>query len=152
VEPTATFSTCFGAPFMPMKPQVYAELLGKKIDENNSRVFLVNTGWSGGSYGVGKRMKLSYTRAMVDAAIIGKLNHVKYDIDPIFGVAVPTECPEVPTEVLKPVNVWQDKAEYERTAVKLAKDFIANFQKFKGVSDDIINAGPIAGLPMGNRQ
>lgn len=143
VEPTATFSTCFGAPFMPMKPQVYAELLGKKIDENNARVFLVNTGWSGGSYGVGKRMKLSYTRAMVNAAISGELNKVKSDIDPIFGVAVPTECPEVPAEVLKPVNVWQDKAEYEKTALKLAKDFNANFQKFKGVSEDIVKAGPI---------
>jgi phosphoenolpyruvate carboxykinase (ATP) len=142
VEPTATFSTCFGAPFMPMKPQVYAELLGKKIDENNSRVFLVNTGWSGGSYGVGKRMKLSYTRAMVNAAISGKLNNVNYDTDPIFGLAVPTECPEVPSEVLKPVNVWQDKAEYERTALKLARDFNANFQKFKGVSEDIVKAGP----------
>jgi phosphoenolpyruvate carboxykinase (ATP) len=144
VEPTATFSTCFGAPFMPMKPQVYAELLGKKIDENNARVFLVNTGWSGGSYGVGKRMKLSYTRAMVNAAISGELNNVKYDIDPIFGVAVPAECPEVPAEVLKPVNVWQDKVEYEKTAVKLAKDFNENFKKFKGVSEDIVNAGPKA--------
>ena len=143
VEPTATFSTCFGAPFMPMKPQVYAELLGKKIDVNNAKVFLVNTGWSGGSYGVGKRMKLSYTRAMVNAAISGKLNNVKYDMDPIFGLNVPTECPEVPTEVLKPVNVWQDKAEYEKTAVKLAKDFNVNFQKFKGVSEDIVNAGPL---------
>jgi phosphoenolpyruvate carboxykinase (ATP) len=142
VEPTATFSTCFGAPFMPMKPQVYAELLGKKIDESNARVFLVNTGWSGGSYGVGKRMKLSYTRAMVNAAISGKLDNIKYDKDPIFGVEVPTECPEVPAEVLKPVNVWQDKAEYEKTAVKLAKDFIDNFQKFKGVSQDIVNACP----------
>jgi phosphoenolpyruvate carboxykinase (ATP) len=142
VEPTATFSTCFGAPFMPMKPQVYAELLGKKIDESNARVFLVNTGWSGGSYGVGKRMKLSYTRAMVNAAISGKLDNIKYDKDPIFGVEVPTECPEVPAEVLKPVNVWQDKAEYEKTADKLAKDFIDNFQKFKGVSQDIVNACP----------
>ncbi len=142
VEPTATFSTCFGAPFMPMKPQVYAELLGKKIDENNARVFLVNTGWSGGSYGVGKRMKLSYTRAMVNAAISGKLDNVKYDVDPIFGLEVPAECPEVPGEVLKPVNVWQDKAEYEKTAIKLAGDFNENFKKFKGVSEDIINAGP----------
>lgn len=143
VEPTATFSTCFGAPFMPMKPQVYAELLGKKIDENNARVFLVNTGWSGGSYGVGKRMKLSYTRAMVNAAISGKLNNVKYDIDPIFGVEIPIECPEVPAEVLKPVNVWQDKTEYEKTAVKLSRDFKDNFEKFKGVSEAIVNAGPI---------
>lgn len=142
VEPTATFSTCFGAPFMPMKPQVYAELLGKKIDENAARVYLVNTGWSGGSYGVGKRMKLAYTRAMVNAAISGKLNEVNYEMDPIFGVAVPVECPEVPAEVLKPVNVWQDRMEYERTAVKLAKDFNANFRKFQGVSEAIANAGP----------
>jgi phosphoenolpyruvate carboxykinase (ATP) len=143
MEPVATFSACFGAPFMPMKPQVYAELLGKKIDEYNVRVFLVNTGWSGGSYGVGKRMKLSYTRAMVNAAISGKLDNVKYDTDPIFGLSVPTECPEVPSEVLKPVNVWQDKAEYEKVAIKLAKDFNANFQKFKGVSESIANAGPL---------
>ncbi len=142
VEPTATFSTCFGAPFMPMRPQVYAELLGKKIDENNARVFLVNTGWSGGSYGVGKRMKLSYTRAMVNSAISGKLDNVKYETDPIFGVEVPTECPEVPVEVLKPVNVWQDKAEYQKTAEKLARDFNDNFKKFKGVSEAIMNAGP----------
>lgn len=142
VEPTATFSTCFGAPFMPMRPQVYAELLGKKIDENNASVFLVNTGWSGGSYGVGKRMKLSYTRAMVNAAISGKLNNVKFEKDPIFGVEVPTECPEVPAEVLKPVNVWQDKVEYEKTAKKLAADFHDNFSKFKGVSEAIVNAGP----------
>ncbi|MGE5678176.1 MAG: phosphoenolpyruvate carboxykinase (ATP) [Pseudomonadota bacterium] len=144
VEPTATFSTCFGAPFMPMRPQVYAELLGKKIDENNASVFLVNTGWSGGSYGVGKRMKLSYTRAMVNAAISGKLNNVKFETDPIFGVEVPAECPEVPAEVLKPVNVWQDKAEYEKTAKKLAADFYDNFSKFKGVSEAIVNAGPAA--------
>ncbi len=142
VEPTATFSTCFGAPFMPRKPQVYAELLGKKIDENNVRVFLVNTGWSGGSYGVGKRMKLSYTRAMVTAAINGKLDNVKYEKDSIFGVAVPTECPDVPAEVLKPVNVWQDKAEYERTALKLAESFKDNFRKFSGVAEGIVNAGP----------
>jgi phosphoenolpyruvate carboxykinase (ATP) len=142
IEPTATFSTCFGAPFMPMPPQVYAELLGKKIDKNNAKVFLVNTGWSGGSYGVGKRMKLSYTRAMVNAAISGELNNVSYDIDPIFGLAVPVECPGVPAEVLKPVNVWQDKAEYEKTALKLAADFNANFRKFRGVSEDIVNAGP----------
>lgn len=142
IEPTATFSACFGEPFMPMKPQVYAELLGKKIDKNDARVFFVNTGWSGGSYGVGKRMKLSYTRAMVNAAISGKLEDVEYHIDPIFGLSVPSECPGVPSEVLKPVNVWKDKAEYEKAAVKLAGDFNVNFQKFKGVSEDIANAGP----------
>jgi phosphoenolpyruvate carboxykinase (ATP) len=147
VEPTATFSACFGAPFMPMQPQVYAELLGKKIDQHNVRVFLVNTGWSGGSYGVGRRMKLSYTRAMVNAAINGKLDNVKYENDPIFGLAIPTECPEVPSEVLKPVNVWQDKEEYERTALKLAMDFNENFKKFQGVSEAIVNAGPTMKQP-----
>ena len=142
IEPVATFSTCFGAPFMPMKPQVYAELLGKKIDESKARVFLVNTGWSGGSYGVGQRMKLSYTRAMVNAAVNGKLDNVEYETDPIFGLAVPKECPEVPTEVLRPENVWKDRSEYEKTALKLAGDFNANFKKFKDVSEDIANAGP----------
>lgn len=142
VEPTATFSTCFGAPFMPMKPQIYAELLGKKIDKYNSSVYLVNTGWSGGSYGVGKRMKLSYTRAMVNAAISGALDAVEYEGDSVFKVAVPKDCPGVPSEVLNPKNVWQDKAEYQKTAYKLAKDFSSNFQKFKGVSDAIVNAGP----------
>ncbi len=144
IEPTATFSTCFGAPFMPMKPQVYAELLGAKIDENHSNVFLVNTGWSGGSYGVGKRMKLSYTRAMVSAAIHGELDNVGYETDPIFGLSIPVECPGVPPEILKPVNVWQDKSEYEKTAIKLTRDFNTNFQKFEDVSGDIANAGPIA--------
>lgn len=144
IEPTATFSTCFGAPFMPMKPQVYAELLGKKIDKYDAKVYLVNTGWSGGSYGVGKRMKLSYTRAMVNAAISGALDSVSYEADPVFKVLVPKECPGVPSEVLNPRNVWQDKAEYEKTAHKLAKDFNENFKKFKGVSDAIISAGPEA--------
>jgi len=142
VEPTATFSACFGAPFMPMKPQVYAELLGKKIDKHNVSVYLVNTGWSGGSYGVGKRMKLSYTRAMVNAAISGELDKVEYENDPIFKVAVPKECPGVPSDVLNPRNVWADKDEYDKTACKLARDFNANFQKFKGVSEEIANAGP----------
>ncbi len=144
VEPTATFSTCFGAPFMPMKPQVYAELLGKKIDERNASVYLVNTGWSGGSYGVGKRMKLPYTRAMVNAAIDGSLEKVSYETDPIFRVAVPAECPGVPSEILNPRNVWTDKYAYDKTARKLAKDFENNFQKFKGVSEAIVKAGPNA--------
>ncbi|MDF2889904.1 MAG: Phosphoenolpyruvate carboxykinase [Clostridia bacterium] len=144
IEPTATFSTCFGAPFMPLSPQTYAELLGKKIDKHDAKVYLVNTGWSGGGYGVGKRMKLAYTRAMVNSAIEGKLDHVKYEIDPIFNLAIPTECPEVPHGVLNPANVWADRNAYNQAAEKLAKDFVENFKKFKGVSQEIINAGPKA--------
>ncbi|MFZ5352718.1 MAG: phosphoenolpyruvate carboxykinase (ATP) [Bacillota bacterium] len=144
VEPTATFSTCFGAPFMPLRPQVYAELLGKKIDEHNAKVYLVNTGWSGGQYGVGKRMKLPYTRAMVNAAISGQLDNAAFENDPIFKVAIPKECPGVPAEVLNPRNVWENKEEFDRMAKKLAKDFMDNFEKFKGVSEEIRNAGPQA--------
>ncbi len=144
VEPTATFSTCFGAPFMPLKPQVYAELLGRKIDEHNAKVYLVNTGWSGGPYGVGKRMKLPYTRAMVNAAISGKLENVEYENDPIFKVSIPKECPEVPSEVLNPRNLWEDKEAFDKMANKLAKDFADNFTKFAGVSEEIKNAGPRA--------
>jgi phosphoenolpyruvate carboxykinase (ATP) len=144
VEPTATFSTCFGAPFMPLSPQTYAELLGKKIDRHNAKVYLVNTGWSGGSYGVGKRMKLSYTRAMVNAAIEGKLDNVEYEVDAMFNLAIPKQCPDVPAEVLNPKNVWADKEAYNKTAQKLAKDFVENFKKFSNVSQNIISAGPKA--------
>jgi phosphoenolpyruvate carboxykinase (ATP) len=142
IEPTATFSTCFGAPFMPLSPHTYAELLGKKIDQHHAEVFLVNTGWSGGGYGVGKRMKLAYTRAMVNAAIAGKLDHVPYEIDPVFQLAIPVECPEIPAQVLNPRNVWADAKEYEGAAQKLAKGFIENFKKFKDVPVEIIAAGP----------
>ncbi|MDF2520598.1 MAG: Phosphoenolpyruvate carboxykinase [Clostridia bacterium] len=144
VEPTATFSTCFGAPFMPLSPQTYAELLGKKIDKHNAKVYLVNTGWSGGSYGVGKRMKLSYTRAMVNAAIDGTLDKLEFEADNIFKLAIPKQCPNVPSEVLNPKNVWADKEAYVKTSEKLASDFVENFKKFSDVSQDIINAGPKA--------
>jgi phosphoenolpyruvate carboxykinase (ATP) len=142
VEPTATFSTCFGAPFMPLSPQTYAELLGNKIDMHDVNVYLVNTGWSGGGYGVGNRMKLRYTRAMVNSAIEGKLNHVPYELDPIFNLNIPMECPEVPSEVLNPKNVWKDIAEYDKAAQKLARDFVENFKKFSNVAEEIILAGP----------
>ena len=136
--PIATFSSCFGGPFMPLKPEVYAELLGKKIDEHNVQVFLVNTGWNG----TGNRMKLSYTRAMVNAAIEGKLDNVEYKIDPIFQIEVPTECPGVPSDILTPINTWTDKAKYEKTAKKLAADFAENLKKFCGICDEIKDAGP----------
>jgi phosphoenolpyruvate carboxykinase (ATP) len=144
VEPTATFSTCFGAPFMPLSPQTYAELLGNKINKHDAKVYLVNTGWSGGGYGVGKRMKLAYTRAMVNSAIDGKLDNVEYEIDPIFKLAIPKECPNVPSELLNPANVWADKANYNEAAKKLAKGFVENFKKFKDVAQNIVDAGPIA--------
>jgi phosphoenolpyruvate carboxykinase (ATP) len=141
-EPQATFSTCFGAPFMPYHPSVYAKLLGDKIDAYNSNVYLINTGWSGGPYGVGKRMKLSYTRAMVTAALEGKLDNVEYKLDPIFNVLVPQSCPEVPDEILNPKNTWKNAEEYEKLAHQLAERFAENFKKFKNVSEDIAGAGP----------
>lgn len=142
VEPTATFSTCFGAPFMLLKPEVYAKLLGEKIEKHNTNVFLVNTGWTGGSYGKGSRMKLRYTRSMVRCAIKGELDNVDYIKDPIFNLAMPTECPEVPQEVLNPVNTWENENEYYEKANELAQNFINNFQQFKDVSKNIKNANP----------
>lgn len=142
VEPTATFSTCFGAPFMLLKPEVYAELLGEKIEKYNTKVFLVNTGWTGGPYGVGSRMKLKYTRAMVRAAIKGQLDNVGYIKDPIFNLSIPTECPGVPKTVLEPSNTWKDKELYYAKANELAESFIKNFEQYKGVSDHIKNANP----------
>jgi phosphoenolpyruvate carboxykinase (ATP) len=142
-EPEATFSTCFGAPFLPLSPLVYAKLLGDKLAKHNTNVFLINTGWSGGPYGVGKRMKISYTRAMVTAAVEGKLDHVQWELDPIFNVYIPTECPDVPTEVLNPKNTWADKAAYDLQARQLAQLFTKNFNKFKGdIPEEIIAAGP----------
>lgn len=144
-EPQATFSTCFGSPFLPLSPLVYARLLGEKLETHNTNVFLINTGWSGGPYGVGKRMKLAYTRAMVAAATDGKLDDVKYDLDPIFNVYVPTECPNVPSEVLQPRNTWADKEAYDRQARQLAKLFIKNITKFKDdMPEEILVAGPKA--------
>lgn len=137
VEPTATFSTCFGGPFMILKPQVYAKLLGEKIDKYDVNVFLVNTGWTGGSYGTGSRMKLKYTRAMVRAAMDGALDEVNYITHPIFKLEIPTECPEVPTSILNPSNTWEDISEYNTKAKALANSFNKNFQQFKGVSEDI---------------
>lgn len=141
-EPQATFSTCFGAPFLPMHPSVYAEMLGKKIDEHNANVFLINTGWSGGPYGVGSRMKIKYTRAMVTAALEGKLNDVEYKLHPIFNVLVPQTCPNVPAEVLNPRDMWADKDAYDEQAKKLAAMFIKNFSKYNNMPENIINAGP----------
>ena len=142
-EPEPNFSTCFGAPFMVHHPNVYADLLGKKIEEHGVRCWLVNTGWTGGPYGIGKRMHLPYTRAMVDSALAGELDNVKTVKDPIFGVEIPQHVPNVPDEVLNPRDTWQDKSAYDKQAADLAKRFAENFKKYAdGTSDAIKKAGP----------
>lgn len=142
-KPEATFSNCFGAPFLPLAPATYAEMLGEKIDLHNSKVFLVNTGWTGGPYGVGHRMKLSFTRAMVNAALEGKLNTVKTTKDNIFGLNIPLHVPGVPEDVLIPRHTWEDKEAYDSTAQTLASQFHENFKIFKYASDEIKAAGPL---------
>ena len=144
-EPEATFSSCFGEPFLPLHPTKYAEMLGDKIDEHDAQVFLVNTGWSGGEYGVGKRMDLKYTRAMVNAAIEGKLNDVETEMNEIFGLAMPTAIEGVPSEVLNPRNVWASGEAYDAKAKELADLFRENFKRFGEVSEEIEkNGGPLA--------
>jgi phosphoenolpyruvate carboxykinase (ATP) len=141
-EPKETFSQCFGAPFMPLHAMEYAKMLGQKISQHNTRVYLINTGWSGGPYGVGKRMDLKYTRAMVTAALNGELEKVRFKHDDIFNLDIPTSCPGVPSEILDPRNTWSDKNEYDLSANRLAELFVKNFQKFGVVSNEIRNAGP----------
>ncbi|MDI3328612.1 MAG: phosphoenolpyruvate carboxykinase (ATP) [Alicyclobacillaceae bacterium] len=143
-EPEATFSTCFGAPFLPLKPSVYAEMLGRKIDRHDVRVYLVNTGWSGGPYGVGSRIKLAYTRAMVRAALSGALDGVEYTVEPFFGLAVPRTCPDVPPEILLPRNTWADGEAYDAQARELARRFRDNIRRMEGVPERILAAGPKA--------
>jgi len=121
---------------------VYAKLLGEKIEKHNVNVFLVNTGWTGGPYGVGKRMDLGYTRAMIRAALDGKLDSVEYEEDPIFGLMIPKSCPDVPAEILNPKNTWSDKEAYDRTAISLAESFVKNIAKFSGIAPEVIAAGP----------
>ena len=141
-EPQATFSSCFGAVFLVWHPTRYAEMLGSLLKEHGSRVWLVNTGWSGGPYGTGQRMKLSYTRAMIHAALSGKLDDVGLRTDPVFGLSVPTAIPSVPDEVLDPRGTWADGAAYDEQAQKLAGMFRENFKKFGGASEEIRSAGP----------
>lgn len=141
-EPQATFSACFGSPFLPLAPSTYAEMLGKKIDQHGSNVFLINTGWTGGSYGVGERMKLSYTRAMVHAALEGELNHIEMVKDSVFGLETPIHVPGVPDKVLVPKNTWNDQEAYDSAAKSLAVKFHENFRKFTHASDIIKQAGP----------
>ena len=144
-EPTLTFSACFGKVFLPLHPTKYAELLGKKLKENKVNVWLVNTGWSGGSYGVGSRMKLSYTRAMITAALTGNLEKVKFETLPVFGLQVPTDCAGVPVEILNPRNTWKDKAGFDATANKLADAFNKNFEQYaSAANEEILLAAPKA--------
>jgi phosphoenolpyruvate carboxykinase (ATP) len=142
-EPQTTFSSCFGAPFLPLHPTKYAEMLGKKMQENKVNIWLINTGWTGGPYGVGSRMKLSYTRAMITAALEGKLSDVTFEPHAVFGVLVPTTCPNVPDEVLNPRNTWADKAAYDAKANELAEAFNKNFDRFAAhASEEILAARP----------
>jgi phosphoenolpyruvate carboxykinase (ATP) len=141
-EPQATFSTCFGAPFMTLHPTVYADLLGKKMAQHRANCWLVNTGWMGGAYGVGERVKIAYTRAMLKAALSGQLTGVKFLPDPVFGVEVPVECPGVPSELLQPRNLWKDKALYDSKARELAQRFIDNFAQFGEAPAEVRAAGP----------
>lgn len=145
-EPKPTFSACFGAPFFPLHPAKYAEMFGQKMQKHKVNVWLINTGWTGGPHGVcstGRRMKLAYTRAMITAALNGQLNQVQFEKDKIFGVAVPTSCPGVPSEILQPRNTWKDKEAYDEKAKFLANLFLQNFEKYKsGVSQEILEASP----------
>jgi len=141
-EPQATFSSCFGAPFLPLSPMVYAKLLGEKIQKHNANVFLVNTGWTGGPYGVGSRMNLKYTRAMIKAALNGELDNVEYEQDNIFKLSIPKTCPGVPSEILNPKNTWKDKEAFDATAKKLAEDFKKNITKFPGISAEVMAQAP----------
>ena len=143
-DPEATFSACFGAAFMVWHPNKYAELLASRMRNSGCKAWLLNTGWSGGAYGVGKRMKLAYTRAMIDAIHSGELEKMKFERDPVFGVEIPLEVPGVPNEVLLPKRTWPNGGEYDKTAKKLAGLFQDNFKKFSpGVTDKkVIDAGP----------
>ncbi len=140
--PEATFSSCFGAAFLPLRPGEYANLLRERIERHNVRCYLLNTGWSGGPYGVGNRININYTRAMVRAVISGVLDNAEMVTDPVFGLHSPTTCPDVPSEILIPRNTWADKEAYDETARNLAGRFKKNFQQFTLPSDDVRNAGP----------
>lgn len=141
-EPQAAFSECFGAPFLPRHPQVYAKMLGEKLKQHNATVYLVNTGWIGGAFGIGQRMSLPHTRALVNAAIEGRLDAVETIPHPVFKILVPKSCPGVPSEILDPRGQWTDKAAYDKAAADLAARFKKNFAKFGDISPEIAVAGP----------
>lgn len=142
-EPKATFSACFGAPFLPLHPGEYAKMLGEKIKENDVNVWMINTGWSGGGYGVGERIKLKYTRAMITAVLNGNMDNVELEAHPVFGVWMPKRCPNVPLNMLHPRFTWADRSAYDAAAKELAKQFVKNFEKYEtGVSAEILAAAP----------
>jgi len=142
-SPSATFSECFGSPFMPLHASEYATLLGKKLEQHQTKVYMINTGWTGGPYGVGERMDISYTRLMVAAALLGLLDNVQYRHDDVFNVDVPVTVPNVPSDVLNPRKTWADSSKYQETATALAKMFVKNFEKFGDkVSQAVVEAGP----------
>ncbi len=143
-EPQPNFSACFGAPFMPLHPTKYAEMLSKKMKDANVTVWLINTGWTGGPYGIGSRMKLKYTRAMITAALNGALDQVEFENHKVFGIAIPQSCPNVPNEILDPRNTWEDKNIYDLKAVELAEKFKTNFAQFSAFA----NAEIMAGAPL----
>jgi phosphoenolpyruvate carboxykinase (ATP) len=143
-EPEATFSTCFGSPFLPLPPTVYADMLGARMDEHGARVFLVNTGWTGGPFGVGKRMSIDHTRSMITAATSGRLDGIETRKDPIFNLDVPVTCPGVPDDVLDPRSTWDDEAAYEEKARELARMFVKNFERFADAAPDLVKVGPNA--------
>src|SRR5690554_686021 len=142
-EPQATFSACFGAAFIPLHPAKYAEMLGEKLDSSGANVWLMNTGMTGGGYGVGSRMSLKYTRSLVEAALNGQLENEKFETIPVFNLAIPTACPNVPSEILNPRSTWENKGQYDRSALELGKKFIENFKKYEaGCSAEILSASP----------
>jgi len=142
-EPQTTFSACFGKAFLPLHPAKYAELLGKKLEDHQVNVWLVNTGWTGGPYGIGRRMSLQYTRAMITAALNGDLNDIGFESHPVFGVDVPTYCPDVPADILNPRNTWADKNAYDLKANQLAEAFVQNFEQYKaGAGENILQGAP----------
>ncbi|MEY2800391.1 MAG: hypothetical protein RI934_1379 [Bacteroidota bacterium] len=144
-EPQTTFSACFGKVFLPLHPAKYAEMLGKKMKEHQVNVWLVNTGWTGGAYGTGSRMKLSYTRAMITAALNGELASVDFEQHPVFGLQMPKTCPNVPAEILNPRNTWANAVDYDHKANELAGKFIKNFEQYAaGVSAETLAAAPVA--------
>ena len=143
-EPQTTFSACFGAPFMPLHPTKYAEMLGEKMKNTNVNVWLVNTGWSGGEYGQGQRIKLSYTRSMINSALNGELEKVEFTKHSIFGIRMPKSCSGVPSEILSPRNTWADEEKYDKKANELAKAFIKNFEKFANhANTEILESAPV---------
>jgi len=141
-EPQATFSACFGKPFLPLSPVVYAEMLLERLTKHNATVYLVNTGWSGGPYGVGRRIAIQNTRTIVNAALNEQLATITFKPHPIFKILMPEHIPNVPSEILDPRNTWSDPLAYDRQAQLLAKKFVENFKQFKMASPEIVKAGP----------